>query len=214
MADRLTINRAPQRQVKKRTVRNCRRSGQFALPEDREAFRRIRGRVSPARKPFAIAQEFGDAKIQDPDHCEISGLAARSGEETSAGCGLAQSRASDGRFLRRVESLTHEDTFQVPSTRKRHIDLRHRVLDGPGRYACAPSRGRCSPALPGTAEATTHTITGAIVRLGLVSNPDRVRWGLASHVLRAWIFTIPISARPPSPTSSRAPWAPDESDSH
>ena len=132
MADRLTINRAPQRQVKKRTVRNCRRSGQFALPEDREAFRRIRGRVSPARKPFAIAQEFGDAKVQDPDHCEISGLAARSGEETSAGCGLAQSRTSDGRFLRRVESLTHEDTFQVPSTRKRPIDLRHRVLDGPG----------------------------------------------------------------------------------
>jgi inorganic phosphate transporter, PiT family len=41
---------------------------------------------------------------------------------------------------------------------------------------------------------TTHTITGAIVGVGSVSNPGRVRWGLASRILWAWIFTIPASA--------------------
>ena len=41
---------------------------------------------------------------------------------------------------------------------------------------------------------TTHTITGAIVGVGSVSNPGRVRWGLASRILWAWIFTIPVSA--------------------
>jgi PiT family inorganic phosphate transporter len=41
---------------------------------------------------------------------------------------------------------------------------------------------------------TTHTITGAIVGVGTVSNPGRVRWGVASRILWAWIFTIPVSA--------------------
>jgi PiT family inorganic phosphate transporter len=41
---------------------------------------------------------------------------------------------------------------------------------------------------------TTHTITGAIIGVGSVSNPGRVRWGLASRILWAWIFTIPVSA--------------------
>ena len=41
---------------------------------------------------------------------------------------------------------------------------------------------------------TTHTITGAIVGVGSVSSPGRVRWGLASRILWAWIFTIPASA--------------------
>jgi PiT family inorganic phosphate transporter len=41
---------------------------------------------------------------------------------------------------------------------------------------------------------TTHTITGAIVGVGSVSNPGRVRWGVASRILWAWIFTIPASA--------------------
>ena len=109
MAGDLTINRASHRQVKKRASRKCRRSGQFSSREDRQTFREIRWSVSPARKPFAIAEEFGDAKIQHPDRCEISGLPARSGEETSAGCGLAHSRTSDERFLRRAESLTHEN---------------------------------------------------------------------------------------------------------
>jgi PiT family inorganic phosphate transporter len=41
---------------------------------------------------------------------------------------------------------------------------------------------------------TTHTITGAIVGVGSVSSPGRVRWGVASRILWAWIFTIPASA--------------------
>jgi len=90
MADGLTINRASPRQVKKRALRKCRRSGQFSSREDREARRGIRWSISSSRKPFAIAQEFGDAKIQHPNRYEISGLAARSDEETGAGCGLAQ----------------------------------------------------------------------------------------------------------------------------
>jgi inorganic phosphate transporter, PiT family len=41
---------------------------------------------------------------------------------------------------------------------------------------------------------TTHTITGSIVGVGTVSNPGRVRWGVASRILWAWVFTIPASA--------------------
>jgi len=41
---------------------------------------------------------------------------------------------------------------------------------------------------------TTHTITGAIVGVGSVSSPGRVRWGVASRILWAWLFTIPVSA--------------------
>jgi len=40
--------------------------------------------------------EFGDAGIENSDRSEICGLAARLGEETSAGCGLAHAHASDG----------------------------------------------------------------------------------------------------------------------
>jgi PiT family inorganic phosphate transporter len=41
---------------------------------------------------------------------------------------------------------------------------------------------------------TTHTITGAIVGVGSVSQPGRVRWGVASRILWAWVFTLPASA--------------------
>ncbi len=41
---------------------------------------------------------------------------------------------------------------------------------------------------------TTHTITGAIVGVGSVSSPGRVRWGVAGRILWAWVFTIPASA--------------------
>jgi PiT family inorganic phosphate transporter len=41
---------------------------------------------------------------------------------------------------------------------------------------------------------TTHTITGAIVGVGSVSSPGRVRWGIAGRILWAWVFTIPASA--------------------
>ncbi|MGC4028778.1 MAG: inorganic phosphate transporter [Steroidobacteraceae bacterium] len=41
---------------------------------------------------------------------------------------------------------------------------------------------------------TTHTITGAILGAGSVQNPSRVRWGLATSLIYAWLLTIPASA--------------------
>ncbi len=41
---------------------------------------------------------------------------------------------------------------------------------------------------------TTHTITGAIVGVGSVRSASAVRWGVASNIVWAWIFTIPASA--------------------
>jgi len=41
---------------------------------------------------------------------------------------------------------------------------------------------------------TTHTITGAIVGVGSAKSMSSVRWGLASSIVWAWIFTIPASA--------------------
>lgn len=40
---------------------------------------------------------------------------------------------------------------------------------------------------------TTHTITGAIVGVGLSRRVSAVRWGLASQIVWAWILTIPIT---------------------
>jgi inorganic phosphate transporter, PiT family len=40
---------------------------------------------------------------------------------------------------------------------------------------------------------TTHTITGAIVGVGSVVHARGVRWGLATRIVYAWIFTIPAA---------------------
>jgi PiT family inorganic phosphate transporter len=41
---------------------------------------------------------------------------------------------------------------------------------------------------------TTHTITGAILGSGAIQNPSRVRWGLATNLVYAWLLTIPAAA--------------------
>jgi PiT family inorganic phosphate transporter len=41
---------------------------------------------------------------------------------------------------------------------------------------------------------TTHTITGGIVGVGWVNNPNRVRWGVALRIVWAWVFTIQSAA--------------------
>ena len=41
---------------------------------------------------------------------------------------------------------------------------------------------------------TTHTITGAIVGVGVVNRVSAVRWGLTRRVLYAWVLTIPGAA--------------------
>jgi PiT family inorganic phosphate transporter len=48
--------------------------------------------------------------------------------------------------------------------------------------------------LGGIPVSTTHTITGAILGTGTVQNPSRVRWGLATGLVYAWIVTIPAAA--------------------
>ncbi len=42
---------------------------------------------------------------------------------------------------------------------------------------------------------TTHTITGAIIGVGSVSNKlSRIKWGIAAKIVWAWVLTIPASA--------------------
>jgi inorganic phosphate transporter, PiT family len=40
---------------------------------------------------------------------------------------------------------------------------------------------------------TTHTITGAIVGVGISRRASAVRWGLASRIVWAWVLTIPCA---------------------
>jgi PiT family inorganic phosphate transporter len=41
---------------------------------------------------------------------------------------------------------------------------------------------------------TTHTITGAIIGVGSVTKFSGIKWGVASRIIWAWMFTIPMSA--------------------
>jgi PiT family inorganic phosphate transporter len=41
---------------------------------------------------------------------------------------------------------------------------------------------------------TTHTITGAIVGVGASRRLSAVRWGVAGHIVWAWVLTIPCAA--------------------
>ncbi len=41
---------------------------------------------------------------------------------------------------------------------------------------------------------TTHTITGAIIGVGITKRISAVRWGVTIKLLWAWILTIPVSA--------------------
>lgn len=41
---------------------------------------------------------------------------------------------------------------------------------------------------------TTHTITGAIIGVGSITQVSGVKWGVATRILWAWILTIPMSA--------------------
>jgi PiT family inorganic phosphate transporter len=40
---------------------------------------------------------------------------------------------------------------------------------------------------------TTHTITGAIMGVGLTKRVSAVRWGVTVNLMYAWILTIPVS---------------------
>lgn len=62
---------------------------------------------------------------------------------------------------------------------------------------CAESAGAISlftATWLGIPVSTTHTITGAIVGVGMARRASAVRWGLAGRIVWAWIFTIPAAA--------------------
>lgn len=62
---------------------------------------------------------------------------------------------------------------------------------------CAETGGAISVFLAsflGIPVSTTHTITGAIVGVGMARRVSAVRWGLAGRIVWAWILTIPASA--------------------
>jgi PiT family inorganic phosphate transporter len=40
---------------------------------------------------------------------------------------------------------------------------------------------------------TTHTISGAIMGVGMAKRLSAVRWGVATNLLVAWILTVPVS---------------------
>jgi len=46
----------------------------------------------------------------------------------------------------------------------------------------------------GVPVSTTHTITGGIVGVGMLRRMSAVRWGMASRIVWAWVFTIPAAA--------------------
>ena len=49
-------------------------------------------------------------------------------------------------------------------------------------------------ALGGIPVSTTHTITGAIMGVGSVHRFSAVRWGVARHIVWAWVLTLPAAA--------------------
>jgi PiT family inorganic phosphate transporter len=41
---------------------------------------------------------------------------------------------------------------------------------------------------------TTHVIAGSIAGVGSIQRLKAVRWGIATNIVWAWVFTIPASA--------------------
>ncbi len=67
----------------------------------------------------------------------------------------------------------------------------------PSGAFCAQTSGAIALFLAtwlGIPVSTTHTITGAIVGVGISRRASAVRWGLASRIVWAWVLTIPCSA--------------------
>jgi PiT family inorganic phosphate transporter len=62
---------------------------------------------------------------------------------------------------------------------------------------CAESAGAMTLYMTeqlGIPVSTTHTITGAIIGVGVTKRVSAVRWGVTIQLLWAWILTIPVSA--------------------
>jgi PiT family inorganic phosphate transporter len=62
---------------------------------------------------------------------------------------------------------------------------------------CAETGGAAAILLAthyGIPVSTTHTITGAIVGVGVTHSARAVRWGVAGRIVWAWLLTIPAAA--------------------
>ncbi len=49
-------------------------------------------------------------------------------------------------------------------------------------------------AFAGIPASTTHTVTGAIMGVGVTNGINSVKWGMAKKIIWAWVLTIPASA--------------------
>ena len=80
----------------------------------------------------------------------------------------------------------------------------HRRDDGHAPHEALPVGGFCAEtgaasmlflaSALGIPVSTTHTITGGIVGVGFVNNPNAVRWSVALRIVWAWLFTIQSAA--------------------
>jgi PiT family inorganic phosphate transporter len=62
---------------------------------------------------------------------------------------------------------------------------------------CAETAGAVTlfgATLAGIPVSTTHTITGAIVGVGITRRLSAVKWGVAGRIVWAWVLTIPMAA--------------------
>lgn len=62
---------------------------------------------------------------------------------------------------------------------------------------CAETAGAMTlfgATLLGIPVSTTHTITGSIIGVGATTTLSGIKWGVATRILWAWVFTIPASA--------------------
>jgi inorganic phosphate transporter, PiT family len=62
---------------------------------------------------------------------------------------------------------------------------------------CAENAGAATIFLAthyGIPVSTTHTISGAIVGVGLTGNSANIKWKVAMRIVMAWVVTIPFSA--------------------
>ena len=57
----------------------------------------------------------------------------------------------------------------------------------------APSSASADPVSAALGIAASHVLE-AIVGVGAVNRPGSVRWGIATRIIWAWVFTIPASA--------------------
>jgi PiT family inorganic phosphate transporter len=66
----------------------------------------------------------------------------------------------------------------------------------PVRGFCAETAGALTLFIAtalGIPVSTTHTITGAIVGVGLFHGQNAVRWNVARDIVWAWFLTIPVA---------------------